>query len=351
MASIGGGYVWPRLRVWGDGEGIGLVSYADPPGVVGPVRYVTDVSTYISGADFDSSVDRFLGVAVDEAIGFGSDRHALKVQFDALRTERDDPELSFWRRLEAQAGFDPDAAPDVLMNALAEFARQFGERGVEEAVLACPGIDAANELARDVEAASSIGINCDFSNSIKAVGGPMRTGQIAPWRVAEDAGKRLRLAYGARPGPLQNSELLEFLNVDKHALDVEQHAANSLRYGLRLKTQPGERDHVVLRSRWASSRRFELARALGDAVWTGGDALGPIARSKTARQQFQRAFAQNLLCPFDDLLAYTGTDPSAEDVQAAAKHFDVSERVVQTALVNRHVIDRERFEELIDEAA
>jgi hypothetical protein len=51
-------------------------------------------------------------------------------------------------------------------------------------------------------------------------------------------------------------------------------------------------------------------------------------------------------------MAFVGTtDPGAEDVQAAAKHFDVSERVVQTALRNNRVIDMERFEELVDEAA
>lgn len=352
LASIGGGYVWPRLRIWGDGERVGLASYGDPPGVVGPVRYVTDALRYIGGRQFEVGVDEFLTAAIDEVSGFGSDRKALRAHRDALQVERQDPELASWRRLEAQAGFDPDTAPDSLMTGLAQLANKFGERGVEEAVLACPGDSAADELIRDVEAATRMGVVCDFSDSVKAVGGAMRTDLRAPWRVAEEAGERLRSSFGVRPGPLPSGELLALLKLDKNALDLNRPAANSLIYGLRLRTLPGERDQVILRSRWPESRRFELARALGDAVWSGGDALGPIARSKTARQQFQRAFAQNLLCPFDDLMAFMGTaDPSADDVQAAAKHFDVSERVVQTALVNGHAIDRERFEELIDEAA
>lgn len=352
LAAIGGGYVWPRLRIWGDGEVVRLACYSDPPGVLGPVRYVVDALTYISGIAFEGGVDSFLTMAMDDASGFGSDRHALASQVESLRIERVDPQLSSWRRLEAQAGFDPDAAPGSLMRELAGLSESFGERGVEEAVLACPGIDAATELAREIDAAGKVGLRCDLSEAVKSFGGPLRTDRVAPWRVAEEAGKQIRSTYGVQSGPLANRELLSMLKADTRALDSDQQQSESLKYGLRLRDQKANCDHVALRSRWASSRRFELARAVGDAVWTGGDALGPIARSKTARQQFQRSFAQNLLCPIDDLLEYVGTtDPSADDVQAAAKYFDVSERVVQTALVNKHVIDRDRFDELIDEAA
>lgn len=352
LAAIGGGYVWPRLRIWGDGEGVGLACYADPPGVLGPVRYVVDALTYVSGSAFEAGVDSFFAMAVDGASGFGSDRHALASQVESLRIERADPQLSSWRRLEAQAGFDPDSAPDALMHELAGLAERFGERGVEEAVLAYPGIDAATELGREIAAASKVGLRCDLSEAVRSFGGPLRTDTVAPWRVAEEAGKRIRSTYSVSSGPLANRELLSMIKADTRSLDNDQQQSESLKYALLLRDDKTACDQVALRSRWASSRRFELARAIGDAAWTGGDALGPIARSKTARQQFQRAFAQNLLCPIDDLLEYVGTtDPSADDVQAAAKYFDVSERVVQTALVNKHIIDRGRFEELIDEAA
>ena len=90
--------------------------------------------------------------------------------------------------------------------------------------------------------------------------------------------------------------------------------------------------------------------------------MGPLAASKTARQKFQRAFAQSLLCPYDDLVAYIGTtDPTEGDVAAAARNFHVSERVVRTVLVNKHIWDRgrlsfagnpseESFNELMDAA-
>jgi hypothetical protein len=76
-----------------------------------------------------------------------------------------------------------------------------------------------------------------------------------------------------------------------------------------------------------------------------------MTSTKTGRQKFQRAFAQSLLCPYDDLLAYMNTeDPIEDDISAAARHFHVSERVIQTTLVNKHRIDRQRFDEMVEAA-
>lgn len=61
-----------------------------------------------------------------------------------------------------------------------------------------------------------------------------------------------------------------------------------------------------------------------------------------------RAFAQSFLCPFRDLLDYVGNDsPTPDDVTAAAQWFRVSERLVQSPLVNKGVIDRQQFEQMI----
>ena len=74
-----------------------------------------------------------------------------------------------------------------------------------------------------------------------------------------------------------------------------------------------------------------------------------MTRAKTRRQKFQRSFAQSLLCPYDDLMAYVNTDfPTEDDVAAAARHFHVSERVIQTLLVNKGTIDRQRFDEMVE---
>src|SRR5208283_2058292 len=128
-------------------------------------------------------------------------------------------------------------------------------------------------------------------------------------------------------------------------------ANENLSYGLRLKSKDRRRDIIALLSRWPHDRRFELTRALGDKIWARTEVVGPLAKSKTTRQKFQRAFAQSFLCPFDDLMAYMHTDvPTEEDVSAAARHFHVAERVIQTILVNKHVIKQEDFAQMIEAA-
>ena len=74
-------------------------------------------------------------------------------------------------------------------------------------------------------------------------------------------------------------------------------------------------------------------------------------QQKTERQKFQRAFAQGFLCPFDDLRAYINTDePGEDDIHAAARHFHVSERLIEATLISNHVIDRGSFGQMVDAA-
>jgi hypothetical protein len=97
--------------MWGEGERVGVASKSDPEGGVGPVRYVTDALFFILGNNFESAIDQFLTLVADERSGYGSDKDALRQLLNILRSERADPEITQWRKLEAQLGFDPDEAP------------------------------------------------------------------------------------------------------------------------------------------------------------------------------------------------------------------------------------------------
>ena len=148
IAAVGGGYSWPRLCLWGDLDRIGLLSQADPVGVVGPVRYLTDALVYIHAAHFEREVDDFLDHVVDEQRRPVLDGQALRALIEALRQERADPETARWRRLEARLGFNPDQAPDGLIQALNALADTHGLEAVEEAIAAAPSDSAADELER-----------------------------------------------------------------------------------------------------------------------------------------------------------------------------------------------------------
>ena len=100
-----------------------------------------------------------------------------------------------------------------------------------------------------------------------------------------------------------------------------------------------------------TDRRFELARVLGDAVWTSLAHFGVISRGKTDRQKFQRAFAQSLLCPFEDLRHYVNlSGPTEDQIEAAARRYHVHRSVVGTLLVNKVFLARETLGEQLEAA-
>ena len=77
-------------------------------------------------ADYTSRIDLFLQQAVEAR---SADRVALQAQLKALDSERSDQDVSTWRRLEAQPGYDPDEAPDHLIRAVLEYAVEFWSPG------------------------------------------------------------------------------------------------------------------------------------------------------------------------------------------------------------------------------
>jgi hypothetical protein len=357
LGALGGGYAWPRITIWGEGERIGVAARSDVPGVVGPVRYLTDALIYVPASAFETAIDRFLAMVVDAQTGFGSDRSALKAQVDALEEERRDPEIAMWRSVEARLGFDLDEAPEKVMQDLSRLEERYGAKAIEEAAAAAPGADAARTLESEIEAAETAGIDCDLSavaassfgdeedQSSEEAPSPHHLWKLeAPWMKAERAARRLRRRLGLDDGPIKNRSLSELLGIRMEALrTMHPTTGSALPYGLRLAA-PGK-SRVALRARRSHDRRFEFARVLADAIYAADERLGLIATSKTARQKFQRAFAQSLLCPYEDLVAYLGTDePTDGDMSAAAAHFHVSERVIRTVLVNKKVISRERIE-------
>ena len=147
-------------------------------------------------------------------------------------------------------------------------------------------------------------------------------------------------------GPIRNKRLAELLGLgSKSFRAAADGASHRLPYGLRLSDQdPAGRQTIGLQARWPNARRFELCRALGDTLWARHDRLGPLADTNTARQKFQRAFAQSLLCPFNELLDFLNTEhPDDDDITAAARYFHVGEAVVKTVLVNKGIIPRTRL--------
>ena len=346
LSAIGGGYVWPRLQIWGEDSRVGLACQSDPPGMNLALRFTNDALVFVSAEKFEQSIDGFLDQAVEAK---SNDREALSAQVSALKEERHDQCIATWRRIEAKSGYDVDCAPDELIESLLEHIEAYGASGVEEAIVASQGAMAADALDEEIKIARNSKVVCELHDAVAAAGDMSWESNKPIWEIAEDAATAVRRGLGAQEGPLKNTRLEELLGTSKDHFRTRESRATKLHYGLRLRD--GEDNVVALRTRWSQGRRFELCRTLGDAIWSGNDALGPMTKTKTQRQKFQRAFAQSLLCPYDGLLAYVDTEePTEDDIAAAARHFHVSERVIQTVLVNKGKIGREQFDEIVEAA-
>jgi hypothetical protein len=101
--------------------------------------------------------------------------------------ERRDPELATLRRFEAVLGFDPQEAPQGLLDRVLSLSTRAGEQAAEEIAPACAGPDPAGGAERHREYRIASGYQ-----------GYSRPGAYPSQGIATVAGRPVR-ALGARP--------------------------------------------------------------------------------------------------------------------------------------------------------
>ena len=347
LSSVGAGYHWPNVSIWGEGSRVGFAVHADANNLQPSLKFVAQPRlNYVPSSTVEDAIDRFVGHVL-EHVGDASD--GLDAEYRQLQAERTDPTVATWRKLEAMLGFDPDDAPDGLVDGLETLTERYGSEPLQEAALAHQGERATEAINNCIEAAESSNVLISAPFAFDTLD-PIKVGRSSlqpPWRLAVRAANQLHHWLNVPPGPIRNTRLSEIVGTNVDYLGTKRRSTFDIPYALRLRQETGSK--LALRSNWSHTRRFELCRSLGDIIWSRDDAMGPLSAAKSERQKFQRAFAQGFLCPFDDLRAYINTDkPGEDDVHAAARHFHVSERLIETTLVNNQVIDQASFEQMVD---
>jgi hypothetical protein len=333
LNSANGGALWPPVMIFSVGNRIAFAPSVGMRVVDGPQSYFPFNIGMVAAAEYERELDSFFDAVLGHCAKT-DDGNALKVLLKQITTERNDPELAGWRRLEACLGFDPDAAPDEVINALVELEQIAGEDGVEEAAHAAPGSGAAQSLNLVIEATRESKVDIDLSLADSLQRNWNLPSDASPWKMAEAAATELRSIIGARRGLLDHTNFADIFKARWDDLKSATATARELRYGARIGSP--EKSRVALQSPISKPyiRRFELARQLGDAVWQKDTDFGIVSRSKSDRQKFQRAFAQNLLCPFEDLQRVIDVyDPTPEAIKNAARKFGVHPTVVHNQLV------------------
>ena len=109
MSTVGEGYVWPNVTIESDGFRSVLISERSSERNTGSFRYYGSPEAVVLPAScLESAIDYFASDVLErlEVAGLGdSNLHRL---WRDLRIEREDPEVSRFRRLEARLGRDPD---------------------------------------------------------------------------------------------------------------------------------------------------------------------------------------------------------------------------------------------------
>lgn len=342
-SNIGGGYIWPNITIFSDGERTALISRPTHEREDTPFRYISNVAAVIPSHDFEQSIDEFLNQVINRLEDQGVRGTNLQSLWADVCSERSDPTLTRYRKLEAMLGMEPDDAGDALIETLISEGKLVGEGAVNE--LAANRWNTRKLTIPSISDLSEISTNYGFSyspeNMVKLSCSPNEfswSSAIPAWRVGERAAKLLRKQERLAEEPIRDEQLAQLIAVDKAVLSSDAYSPNGMSYAFDLSDG---RSQIVLRSRYDDGRRFELARLLGDRLLTSEGALFPSTRAYTYRQKVQRSFAAELLSPFDDIINLLQGNYSYENMHDVAEHFGVSDMTIRTQLVNHKVLERE----------
>lgn len=341
IGAAGAGFAWPSLTFASDGNFILVRNVPTEVTAISPVRYIRNVCLNVRVTSFEAAVDGFVEAVLSRLSGLGCGGSDLSRLAEELREERSDPELSSWRKLEALLGFDPDAAPEELASKLAKEKARIGEGAIDE--LAAADQRSPLDVLHDVETSLAASKWAFRSEAVDKITWDLDgLACELPWKMAECAAKAARSAWDLDRGPIDTARLAELLGVPQTAITADYSQITPLAAGYRNGDANG-RIGIVLKSPYPENRRFELIRILGDCLIAGrDDHLLPVTKAKTFRQKFQRAFAQEVLCPWADLDGFVGPDEPDDDIiGGAARYFNVSQRLIETTLVNKGRLPRD----------
>ncbi|MCW5323501.1 hypothetical protein D5039_20850 [Verminephrobacter aporrectodeae subsp. tuberculatae] len=339
MASIGEGYIWPHIDFASDGRFVLLNARPtlNRPGT--PFRYIApETTSAIAAADFEAVVDAFVATVVQRLKDRSLGATGLESTWSAVVEERASQAMTTRRKLEALLGFDPQDMDESRYARLEDESRRIGAATVEE-LAAAADHDGSIPTASDLDAMGRArGYPC--GGFIQPASVSERGPSVFAWKSGETAAKLLRDQEHLGLNPITNDTLSGLCGLQTKVLKPEDRTATSPQLSFFERGRAGE-GRVVLRSKWAEGRRFDLARLLGDELMRDEDEpFSPATRSQTYRQKAQRAFAAELLCPFQAVEDMLNGDYCEEAQQDVAAHFSVSSQTIRTQLANHGRIDR-----------
>lgn len=348
VGAAGNGYLWPDMEFSSSGDSIHIRARRTGSGSAHSLRFLNEIDVQVPAGDFESEVQEFVDAVVSRMVslcGASERSRELEEAWQELREEMHDPVRSLTRALEARMGFDPEEADLAMLNRLREAAALVGRGAVEE-LASSSKRNAVEDVERIQEkfSQSSTTPSLYVSSTIRNAAVHARRDGRQPWKDAEAVAGAVRREWSLGDDRIDSGRLAELCGVPvswiRECSDIDQIPIPA---GLRADDDPGV-VKAILKKRHPNARRFAFARIIGDHLVTAdGEGLLPVTNAATDRQKFQRAFAQEFLCPFDALRNFLGEDDLDDDLmEEAVRHFEVSGLAIRSILVNKGMLERER---------
>jgi hypothetical protein len=349
ISSIGGGYIWPNITVFSDGERTALIAKPTIEQAQTPFRYIADIAAVISAAEFEAELDRFISATIERLDDEGVEDTNLHKVWKSVCEERGVAEEARKRKLEALLGNDPDMADEEAIQQLLKDAEQLSRSAIEEIAAEHGHGGKILTAAEIVDIAKHSGFDSSTRNAA-TLDMPIRfpnRGQIPAWLVGRDTARALREQLHLGTEAISDKKLAEIGGASSEAIQSKVVGPN-ISFVLDKDIDSGK---TVLRSKWRTGRRFEFARLVGDRLANkGGGKLLPATRAYTYRQKVQRSFAAEFLSPFEAVDAMLDGDYSMERQLDVAEHYNVSPLTIRTLLVNNGRLDRQDLNEELEAA-
>ena len=347
-ATIGEGYVWPNVVISSDGFRCAVIAEPSQELKAVPFRYLGAARMEVVPAgDLEAEIDRFarqvLGI-LDNANVHDTNLHRL---WNDLRTERTDPDSTRFRRLEARLGFDPDEIDERTISSYLDDAKEIGDNAVEELAAHAAHLDrganvasaaALRQISIDRGFDANAGAAVRLNDTVRLNFENREWAENPAWQTGEDAARALRRQENLGTDPVCNARLADLAGTTMSAIENISVCSDELSFVI---AGDGNRSRLALRPKWETGRRFDLARLIGDRLVDGVERLLPATRAHSYRQKAQRAFAAELLSPYDAVDEMLDIDISEERQTEVAEHFQVSPLAIRTLLVNKGRISRE----------
>ena len=271
----------------------------------------------------------------------------LQVMWSELVQERSEPEATRFRKVEALLGRDPDVVDAKDVENWLSDVDSLGENALLELATGPYATFLSAQQIVDISRSDGFEIKPDDGIKIPEllIGGqgdtPSLLGNVAAWRIGVMAANAVRKAASIGDELISDNSLAEMVGTSRHVVRSSK-CTNSVSW---VFNQDGRRAHLALRSSRDTRRRFDIARLLGDRLfsdqmYTSDEPLVPATLSYSYRQKAQRAFAAELLSPWETVLVMLRNDQSEENIDRVSDHFKVSARTIENLIRNNGGVSR-----------